>query len=136
MSWTIAQLTSDRPQGAMFLCRDERGYDLGHIYVEEREWPPTRRSQVKYAEITALRVAERHRRKGIGRALIAAAREWAREHGYERISVEASAKQPREAVAFYEAVGMVARSVILDQPVADVEEAPDTVAAAAENPRS
>lgn len=55
-------------------------------------------------QITLLVVDERARRHGVGRALVAAAEQWARDHGCRRIVVT-TALHRAEAHAFYESVG-------------------------------
>lgn len=56
------------------------------------------------AWLTTLVVAEDNRHKGVGRALVAAAEEWARTHKCERLSVTA-ALQRDGAHAFYQRLG-------------------------------
>ncbi|HWE25550.1 MAG TPA: GNAT family N-acetyltransferase [Myxococcales bacterium] len=56
------------------------------------------------AEIGGLVVDETARRQGIGRALVAEARRWARESGYDSIVVRSNVVR-REAHPFYEGLG-------------------------------
>lgn len=64
------------------------------------------------AEITDLYVAPGRRRRGCGRALVAATTRWASEHGAERIEVHVSPRNP-EAQAFWRAEGYGAHMDVL-----------------------
>ncbi len=61
-------------------------------------------SQAEDAYLEDLYVRESHRRRGLGRALLEAAFERARERGAVRIELGAS-EEDTEAIAFYEALG-------------------------------
>ncbi len=65
---------------------------------------PQIESDVTHAELSDLFVEERHRRRGIGRALVAFAERLARERGSSRI-VLATGLDDARAQAFYRAVG-------------------------------
>ncbi len=64
------------------------------------------------AEITDLYVAPGHRRRGCGRALVAATTRWASEHGALRVEVHVSPRNP-EAQAFWRAEGYGAHMDVL-----------------------
>ena len=57
------------------------------------------------AQITALVTSSSARRRGVGQAMVAAAKTWAREHGCTRLSVT-SAEHRADAHQFYPACGM------------------------------
>lgn len=114
MGWEFVQLSGDRPESALFICRDESGRDLGYLFIDQRRWPPGQGSMTNYAEITRLNVTEAHQNKGIGGELVRMAMAWAKEHGYERVSVEASASSA-QALGFYGSVGFRRSSVTLDR---------------------
>lgn len=57
------------------------------------------------AQITALVITAAARRKGVGRALVAAGRDWAEERGCVRLTVT-SAEHRDDAHAFYPACGL------------------------------
>lgn len=57
-----------------------------------------------------LAVAPDHRRKGIGRALMAAAEAWLRERGAPKIQL--MVREGNDAVGFYEALGLERQQVV------------------------
>lgn len=59
----------------------------------------------QYLDLTNIHVSEDQRRRGIGRALFAAARTWAKEHMAERLYI--SAHSAVESQAFYKSMGCV-----------------------------
>lgn len=65
-------------------------------------------------EITELAVAEAKRRRGIGRALVAAALAWARAAGVARVEVRVAARNPA-GQAFWRALGFADFVDVLDR---------------------
>lgn len=59
----------------------------------------------KYLDLSSLHVSEDMRRTGIGRQLFAAAKDWAGQHGAEKLYI--SAHSAVESQAFYRAMGCV-----------------------------
>ncbi|HEX5503739.1 MAG TPA: GNAT family N-acetyltransferase [Thermomicrobiales bacterium] len=57
-----------------------------------------------YLDVASLAVREEHRRAGVGRALMAAANRWAREHGATEVDLDVWEFNPG-ALAFYEGLG-------------------------------
>ena len=102
-----AQQIEDRFRGlsrevdsSVFVAQGEDGRLAGWIHVLERRFLELDR----YAEIAGLVVNAGARRSGVGRALIAAAEEWAREHGCVMVRVRSNMKRV-EARPFYERMG-------------------------------
>jgi len=57
-----------------------------------------------------LAVSPDHRRKGLGRALMAAAEAWLRARGAPKIQL--MVREENEAIAFYEALGLERQKVV------------------------
>lgn len=81
--------------GQGFWVADERGV-VGMVGIE--------RHASGTAEIRRMAVDARHRRRGIGRALLASAEEFCRRHGYDRMILSTSELQP-QARRLYESSG-------------------------------
>lgn len=90
------------------------GVRVGYLEVRERQHAYGRTSIRRDAEIVELRIDEAHRRQGYARALVEWTRGWARQHGYEALAVESTAREDKPAPGFYRAAGFTARSVIWD----------------------
>jgi len=88
------------------LVYDEDGDLPGMCIVRIDHAPPILHETVR-AEITDLGVRAAARRRGIGRALVAAATAWVRGRGVERIEVQV-ARGNREGQAFWSAAGYAA----------------------------
>jgi ribosomal protein S18 acetylase RimI-like enzyme len=73
--------------------------------------------------IGELVVAHRASRRGVGRALIAAADVWARDHGLRNLTLHTGAFNAN-ARGFYAALGFVEEEVRLTRPVPDVPAEP------------
>jgi GNAT superfamily N-acetyltransferase len=73
---------------------------IGWVHVQER---PVVQGDLR-AELTALVVAESHRRLGAGRMLMQRAEEWAREHGCTAVMLRSNIVR-EGAHEFYEAIG-------------------------------
>jgi ribosomal protein S18 acetylase RimI-like enzyme len=65
---------------------------------------PSIQHETERAEITDLGVSPAQRRRGIGRALVAAARDWLTARGVERVEVRVATGNP-EGQAFWRALG-------------------------------
>lgn len=90
---------------------------VGSVQIRPRALPYDQVSTIRYVEIVGLTVDPGSRRKGLGRQLVQAAVEWAREHGFERVAVESTANWDKPGPPFYEALGFTARSIVWDMPV-------------------
>jgi ribosomal protein S18 acetylase RimI-like enzyme len=87
------------------LLAEDSGTAVGFVTLEVRDAPPfplfvPRRIGI----IDALGVRTSSRRRGIGRALMAGAETWLREHGANDVELTVYDANP-EATAFYEAIG-------------------------------
>jgi GNAT superfamily N-acetyltransferase len=88
--------------GAVLLATEAAGTPLGMISLT-RHTPLHADGPIAY--ITALVTTAAARRRGVGRAFISAAKEWARSRGCVRITVT-SAERRTDAHAFYPACGL------------------------------
>jgi GNAT superfamily N-acetyltransferase len=88
------------PESAIFVAESEDGGLIGWVHVVGRhclELDP-------YAELGGLVVDAAARRKGVGKALLSAAEQWAAGHGYTTMRVRSNMKRG-EARPFYEGMG-------------------------------
>ena len=88
------------PESAIFVAEDEGGRIVGWVHVVGKcflEMDP-------YAELGGLVVDSAARRKGAGKALLAAAETWAAGRGYVTMRVRSNMKRV-EARPFYEGAG-------------------------------
>jgi len=94
----VAHLFRDRKHS--FVAEDEQGIVVGYALVRMNlGWLGVRRGG-----ITSIAVAPTHRRQGIGRALLAEALHWLREHGVQQADLEVSVAN-RAAQSLYQAFG-------------------------------
>jgi GNAT superfamily N-acetyltransferase len=96
------QRLARREDARVFVAEDEDGGIAGwtHVYVEYLL------ESDNGAELGGLVVADGSRGRGVGRALLAAAEEWARERGCRYVRVRSKVERTA-AHAFYEHVGYV-----------------------------
>jgi GNAT superfamily N-acetyltransferase len=90
----------ESPGQGLFVAVKEEGSLIGWLHIQERPALHTPRS----AEITALVVDAAHRRTGCGRALMAEAERWARDH-HCRVLALRSGIEREEAHRFYGSLG-------------------------------
>ena len=95
---------------AIFVAGDPERPDAFAI-VQVRRAPPIHPETCR-AEITDIYVSPLRRRRGGGRALVAAAIRWASARGAERVEVHVSPRNP-EAQAFWRAQGYGAHMEVL-----------------------
>jgi ribosomal protein S18 acetylase RimI-like enzyme len=98
------------PDTAIFVAGDP-GAISAFAVVFVRHAPPIHPETCR-AAITDLYVAPARRRRGAGRALVAAATRWASARGAERVEVHVSPRNP-EAQAFWRAQGYGAHMEVL-----------------------
>jgi GNAT superfamily N-acetyltransferase len=68
------------------------------------------------AYVSVLVVVARHARRGVGRALLGAAEDWARRHGYKHLALEVFAAN-EVARAFYSRLGFLEETLKLVKPL-------------------
>lgn len=88
--------------GAVLLAEDAASTPLGLLCIAKHV---VLHAPGPVAYITALVTTSDARRLGVGRALVAAAKVWAEQHGCSRLSVT-SAERRADAHAFYPACGL------------------------------
>lgn len=95
--WLLDDLERARHGGAMvFIAQTDTGVPIGAVAVA----PSQHFTGTPEATIGELAVLEEWEGQGVGAALIAAAEDWAREHGAPRISLATGVANSR-ALAFY-----------------------------------
>ena len=105
---TVAQIErrfeslSRDPESAVLVAEDGDGRVVGWVHVVGQRYLEMDR----YAEIGGLVVDAAARRKGAGKALVAAAEKWAAGRGYGTMRVRSNMKRI-EARPFYEGAGYV-----------------------------
>ena len=82
---------------ACFLVAEANGELIGYVLAYEH---PTLYANARVAWVDELAVNEEHRRSGIGRALMAAVEQWARERGDVAVTLAT-----RRAAEFYKVLG-------------------------------
>jgi putative acetyltransferase len=70
------------PHAAVFVAEDEEGEIVGRLSIARDQHPASR-----HVADVGLMVAREHRRRGIGRALLGAAAEWARTHDVRKLEL-------------------------------------------------
>jgi GNAT superfamily N-acetyltransferase len=91
---------SGRPAGAVFVAETSHGEVIGWIHVSE----DATLTDGPIAEIRGLVVDSRTRGRGVGRALVDAAENWAGSRGYPRVRVRSRVVR-EDAHRFYASAG-------------------------------
>jgi GNAT superfamily N-acetyltransferase len=106
--WVRGAIEATAGPGAVLVAEDARGVVVGFVSVEPgRHW-----SGQEQAYVGELIVAEAAEGRGVGRALMEAAEEWARGRGYGMLVLETGAANAR-ARAFYARLGYAEEDVRL-----------------------
>ena len=87
------------PHAAVFVAEAEDGEIVGRLSIARDQHPASR-----HVADLGLMVAASHRRQGIGRALLEAAADWAREHDVRKLELHVFAHNDR-AIRLYEQFG-------------------------------
>lgn len=102
---------------AELFVAEEEGLILGFLHVAEEETPPFEAFvQMKFASVIDLFVLPAHRSKGIGSALLAAARQWAKERGLSYMELNVLTEN-ENAIRLYQKQGYGKVSHILRCPL-------------------
>ena len=89
------------PHAAVFVAEAEDGTVVGRLSVARDQHPASR-----HVADVGLMVAQSHRRRGVGRALLGAAVEWAREQAVRKLELHVFPHN-EAAIALYEQFGFV-----------------------------
>ncbi|PLK49568.1 GNAT family N-acetyltransferase [Uliginosibacterium sp. TH139] len=103
------------PEAETFVAeRDDQV--IGFVSVSMFQESGSLMQPMRYGRIGSVSVASEHRGKGVGRALMARAEEWAAKHGAIDMRLHAWAFNER-AIALYEEQGYAIRSHFLGKPL-------------------
>jgi len=89
--------------GKRVFVAEKDGKLLGYIVVMIEDYPPIYNHK-RFAEISAISVAESERRHGIGRKLLGAALDWCRSQGINRVECAVAVQNP-VSQGFWKGVG-------------------------------
>jgi putative acetyltransferase len=89
------------PHAAVFVAETEDGEIVGRLSLARDQHPASR-----HVADLGLMVSQAHRRRGIGRALLAAAVEWGREHDVRKLELHVFPYN-EAAIRLYEEFGFV-----------------------------
>ncbi|HYU72658.1 MAG TPA: GNAT family N-acetyltransferase [Ktedonobacteraceae bacterium] len=112
--WLEDSMKQHGTQTALFIAEDERGERLGVASVSH-EHHFTGEEEAYIGELATNDAAEG---RGVGRILVAACEQWAREHGYAFLTLHTGAANER-ARGFYRHLGFQEEDVKLVKPLSD-----------------
>ena len=119
VKWTFSEEGTkyflDRITRGFAIIAESNNAPVGYLVGGEAE-SPSYRTIEKIAEIDNMFVLEEFRQKGIGKKLFDAFLEWCRKNGYQKLKVEASAKN-KGAIGFYKKLGFSDYTVSLEKDI-------------------
>jgi ribosomal protein S18 acetylase RimI-like enzyme len=120
VDWIEADLREEHAEDSLALVAEVGGEIAGHLEghlmepMESARWQSVRGLDERRLFVDALAVSAAHRRRGVGRSLMAAAEDWARTRGAESVQLDTWIDSPL-SVPFYESLGYRRRSVRFDK---------------------
>jgi GNAT superfamily N-acetyltransferase len=97
-------------QGVCFTV-EEDNIVIGYLMAGTK---PNNISPIKYAELHDMRVRKEYQRKGIGSLLVEQFIQWAKDEGYERLSVDVYALSEKN-VGFYQKFGFAPKTLTMER---------------------
>ena len=98
----------------VFVAVDDHGTVLGHAFCEVQDYRESNSWQpIVSLYIDDICVDEKCRGTGVGKALYSYVREWAKEQGYTRITLDVWSCNP-SAMQFYIAMGLVPYKICME----------------------
>jgi len=106
--WVRRSIDGMGPDRTVLVAEDENGGCVGFVSIERQvHW-----AGVVQAYVGEIVVAERAEGAGVGRALLAAVEEWAKQHGCATVALDTGAANER-ARGFYARLGFAEESIKL-----------------------
>lgn len=111
-SMAYAQVT-DILNGKHGVCliAEENNFVVGYLLAESKM---NNSSSIKYAELRDVRVRKEYQRKGIGSQLVERFIQWAKDEGYERLSVDVYALSEKN-IGFYQKFGFTPKTLTMER---------------------
>ena len=84
---------------------------IGYLMAENKS---SNASSIKYAELRDMRVRNEHQGKGVGTLLVRQFIRWAKDEGYERLSVDVYALSEKN-IGFYQKFGFTPKTLTMER---------------------